>query len=376
MNVLIIGGGIAGLTCAAFLKQQGITPSMYDIGTLGGNLGFSLSLWRNALHIIEQLDGKEELARVTKPIPSYTIARGNGQQIKTFEFSRLQDKEFPIVQIKRSDLYSILRSHANADVQTNNPVRTIHQTNYGVEVTYNDGSHKVYDVIVGADGAHSTIRSLFFQDSVLKYVGWRAWYLWVSPASAFGDGIFEMVEPKQFFGVFPHGENIACGVLASPVPHAEFESPQERLHLLRSLFPDITYKLPQLLAGYENPEQMYVTNLYNLRCKRFARGRIVLIGDAAHAMEPFAGMGASTAIEDGFVLARSLAHAGDNIPLALAVYEAKRRSKIAFAQRASRRIACWTRVESHYASSLRHLVAPYVPLPYFTSSIAASIAQP
>ena len=230
-------------------------------------------------------------------------------------------------------------------------VRDIEVSPGGISVKTDTGATFRADVLVGADGIHSTVRRQLFGEVAPSYMGYRSHRL-VVDNNAGVDCFTELLGHGQRIGLVP----IAPGRIYI---WTTFNSPREPAPVLRSadefraLFAQFTDpRVVRLFSQIRSPEEIITTDVEELRHERWVQGRAVLLGDAVHAMTPNIGQGAGMAMEDAAVLAEELG-SSSAVAEALEKYLRRRKPRVETIVRVSREvgtegqlsgiIGCWLR---------------------------------
>lgn len=191
------------------------------------------------------------------------------------------------------------------------------------------------------------------------------WYTWIDNTYKQNATVTEYIEAGEFIGVFDVGAK-TLAVLIAPAKHTVWDDPKDRLNRLSTVFKDET-----VLAGFlENlkAKDIVPTNLSHVRLHKMVKKHAALIGDAAHGFEPHAGLGASMAMEDGYVLAGELMRVSDTYSLATALtqYEKVRKCRVATARSLTNRMRGWAFIKSKWMRKCVNFFIPYVPQNFFT----------
>ncbi|MGH2499104.1 MAG: FAD-dependent monooxygenase, partial [Candidatus Limnocylindria bacterium] len=221
-----------------------------------------------------------------------------------------------------------------------------------------DGSQADYDLVVGADGIRSAVRELAFGANPPRYAGYTCWRGVVKcPAGV--DRQIEMWGRGRRFGLVPIGNGLLYFFATKNAPPAEPDSLAGRVERFRAGFAAFGGHVPDVLAQLERPDGLLRNDLEEVVQWPWARDRVVLTGDAAHASTPNMGQGAAMALEDAVVLADELAKR----PLAeaLPAWVARRRRRALFIQTQSRRIGWMGQLEHPLACALRDLAVRALP---------------
>jgi 2-polyprenyl-6-methoxyphenol hydroxylase-like FAD-dependent oxidoreductase len=176
------------------------------------------------------------------------------------------------------------------------PVR-IDETRDGVEVTFDDGSTETFGIVVGADGVHSTVREQCFTDWTVREHDTYIWSLWARQDVEIGPDMVSVWGPGSEGFVARVDDRVGFNLAARHDPPVAGPT----CETLRDHAEAIGWKLPALLDGTD--DQPFFDRVRDVSCERWHTDRVVLLGDAAHAVHPISGMGASLALQDARVLA-------------------------------------------------------------------------
>jgi 2-polyprenyl-6-methoxyphenol hydroxylase-like FAD-dependent oxidoreductase len=206
-----------------------------------------------------------------------------------------------------------------------------------VRVSFSDGTSGDYDLVVGADGIYSTVRDLAVTSSPPSYAGQMVWRSLIATRPRGIVCMMVLMGEGRFFGLVPMGEGYTYGFGA--VDGERFEDPLAgRLERFRGRFAEFGAPVPAYLAALQSDEQLHVGPIEWVEVDEWYRGRVVLIGDAAHAGPPHMGEGGCMAMEDALVLAEVLRTA-DSVESALEAYVTRRRPRTDWVQEQSRAAA-------------------------------------
>ena len=357
MRILVVGAGIAGLSLTASLRSAGIDVICVEKESTSTNAGFAIGVWENGVRVLRDLGISPKGLAVER----YLLLTERGERIRSYEFSRFP-KSPAMLHMLREDLHESLSDKAGA-VRFGSTVNLLHETPDGVSVTFTDGHVEMFDAVIGADGTRSRIRDLAFPGNDPRPLGWRGWYFWFDttlfPIDA---GAVEAWRPGMFFGAFPHGGDRICGYLG--MPFSGEDTLEARRKVLDSAIMMVGGDVRKVLCSLD-PKELSGHAVVELTMPTTISGRVLLIGDAAHAMEPFAGLGASMALEDAAVLSQEL-RSGNDVPSCLANFERRRRSRVALALRQTRRFSRIIRMRSLMMGGLVRGALRAIPPDWFT----------
>jgi salicylate hydroxylase len=349
-NIVLIGAGIGGLTAALALQRHGFKVAVYEQAPQLGEVGAGLTLSPNATHALCAIGLADALARKgSRPARQAVLHYRTGAVLVEQERGDLPRQQYgaDYYQIHRADLHGML---ADAIV-ANDPgaIRLSHsfvgltQSGQQVDVSFANGATVSADVVIGCDGIKSEVRAALWGKVPPRFTGNIAWRGLV-PVERLPKGF--KIEPASAAAIGTKHSMarylIRNGTLLNYVAFAEKSGWEVESWSVRS-------EVSELLAEFHDWHESFRTFLAATPpelCFKWAlhdrdplpqwtKGRVTLLGDAAHPMLPFLGMGAAMGIEDGMVLARAF-QASPTLDEALDRYEKARRERATMIQLASR----------------------------------------
>ncbi|WP_316527021.1 FAD-dependent monooxygenase [Kitasatospora brasiliensis] len=355
-QAVVIGGGIGGLTAALALHRQGIPVRVHERADSLEPVGAGLALAPNALRSLDRLGVGERLRALATPHPAIGLRHPSGRWLARTSTSAFEAYfGDTIAAVARADVITALVEALPADtVRTGSPaiLVTPGSATEPAVVRTSDGEQEA-DLVVAADGLRSATRDrLFPRHPGTRYSGFTTWRAIVTPGRR-PDAAGEVWGRGQLAGIVPlaDGRVYVYGAALAPAGERAADG-DERAELLRR-FGAWCAPVPQLFALAE-PDRVLRHDVWDLADPLPAhhRGRVALLGDAAHAMCPFLGQGACQAIEDAVVLASPLTPATDPAA-ALPGYTAARLPRTTAVTAASRRIGDLAALRSPAATLLR-----------------------
>ncbi|GAA2168717.1 FAD-dependent monooxygenase [Actinomadura napierensis] len=314
-TALVIGGGIAGPVTALALRKAGIDATVYEAHPGDSDGGAALTVAPNGLNALEVVGAGAAVRAAGRPIPG--MAMGDGAGNRFAEFAGLPGLP-PSHVLARADLNRALYDHAvdhGIKIEYGKRLTGVEESADGVTARFGDGTTATADVLVGADGIRSTVRTLIDPDAPgpeytgLIGIGGFASGSGVTPDP---DVMYFAFGARAFLGYWwmPDGRVAWFSNVPEPDAATAFASrntpPAEWLERLRSLHAD---DVPgNALLQHSRAEDLFVLGGIEImpRVPHWHRGRMVLVGDSAHAPSPSSGQGASLAIESALELARCL----------------------------------------------------------------------
>lgn len=370
MNVIIIGGGIGGPVAAMALQRAGIPATVYEAhdGPAGAR-GLFLGLAVNGLRVLRTLALADPVLRADAiATPRMVFSSGTGRHLGTVSNGWL-DPRTPSITVMRSALQRALADEARRrGIEIRYGRRFVAYAEDGARVVahFQDGSEARGDVLIGADGIHSRVRAVLAPDAPGPHYTRLVNVGGIAPDSglpATPDTMHMVWGKRAFFGytVRPGGEAwwfANLGMRRQPSREALAAVPAEEWRQdLRALFADDVAFIRTLIDRTEHIGGYPIHDMPPL--PRWHRGAVGLLGDAAHAVSPSAGQGASLAFEDALMLAKCL-RGGARPEAALARYEELRRRRAERIAIAGRRRGAYKALESRAAIWLRDHVMPVV----------------
>lgn len=368
MKVIVVGSGIAGLSTAIALLKVGIDVVVYERSPELREVGAGISLWYNALRALETMGAADAIRQHAIRMTHSELRLSDGHvELTKLDALKLADElGVPelVCMIHRADLVAALASHLPSDV-----------ARYGFECVsvedagdraiarFANGHQDSSDVILGADGIHSVVREAILGRHAARYAGYTCWR-----------GVCkrpEIIEPGYIAEWWGTGSRV--GITTLPLDRvywwavknesANGRQADEKQYLLQT-FGDWAAPVREMLES--TPAEKLLRNdiLDRPPQRGWSRGRLGLLGDAAHPTTPNFGQGGCMAIEDAVVVARQLAKINsatnevtpDNIATALTAFENERFDRTSRIVNDSWRFGYLAQRQSWYGVMLRDLM--------------------
>ncbi|CAG2141410.1 6-hydroxynicotinate 3-monooxygenase [Cupriavidus yeoncheonensis] len=351
LKIGINGAGIGGLAAAIALRKLGMDVTVYEQASRFARVGADINLTPNAVRALDGL-GVGDALRETAARPTHRISRtwDTGEETSRLPMSDEAEQRYgaPQLTMHRADLMSALESALPAaKVRLGHKAVAIERNGGGITVRFADGSEDEVDVLVGADGIHSMVRTALFGQESPIFTGVVA-YRAVVPAERLA-GVPNLDAFTKWWGTDPASQIVTfplnrgrdififATVAQASWRHESWTTPG-RVEDLRSAYAGFHPEARVLLDACDD---VLISALYvRDPLPSWSDGHVTLMGDACHPMMPFMAQGAGMAIEDGVVLARCLAEAaGDGqaaVPAALACYQRARHERTSRIQIGSR----------------------------------------
>ena len=345
LRVAIVGGGLGGLVAAISAHRMGFEADLYEQAPAFGEIGAGIQVGPNAVKVLRALGLDEGLARFGAT-PEHHVGRNwkSGRVLFHSATRRACLERFgaAFYQVQRSDLHAHLRT-ALPESAIHVGKRCVHveSSDGAAAVRFADGSEIEADVVVGADGIHSTVKKVLLGAEEPRFTGVICWRGQVEAAKLPAG----LIPPDSLNWMGPAGcvvhYYVRPGKLVNWIAHRKTDiwaeeswSVEGDKQELLAAFPGWHQSLQTLFRATERCYKWAIFDRDPL--PRWSSGRITLLGDAAHPMLPFLAQGGAMAMEDGYMLAGALASHREDVPAALRRYEALRLARATRVQLGSR----------------------------------------
>ncbi|WP_421999299.1 FAD-dependent oxidoreductase [Reyranella sp.] len=378
MKIIIAGAGIGGMALAALLRQRGVTAEIYERAPNFDHSGYMLGLYPIGARVLHGLGLMDDFLATSERMDIYTVRNGHGQEIHTYELGRMLDSFGYSGGIMRGELLALLRRRCeDVPLHFGTSVTGFEEAGDTVEVKLSDGSTNSCDLLVGADGIHSAIRRQLAGALPDHETGWGCWVWVVRNTRRPPTAVVEHWGAGRFLGLYPVKGGLGV-VAAAPTRVMGPSVVGEDGRKVKTHFAALGDGVADVLAAL--PDDLGSTfwwQLSDVRSESWHRGRVALLGDAACAFLPTAGVGASIALESAAVLNDELSRTDARfLPSALARYEMRRKPRAEAFQDDSRKLASMMMIESVELSWGRDQLMRFYTLDMLAKTIAQSLAKP
>lgn len=334
MKAIVIGGGIGGMSSAIALEKAGIDVEVFEAVQEMKPVGAAISIWPNGVKCLNALGMKTALRKLGGNMAYMAYHDGTtGVSLTRFSMAPLvqQVGESPCP-VARAELQAMLiDTFGRERVQFGKRVIQVEQSECGVIATFSDNSQTHGDFLIAADGTHSVIREYVLEQKLeRRYAGYVNWngLVTIDERVAPADQWTTFVGDGKRVSLMPVSGNRFYFFFDVPLPKG---LPQDRSTVkadLTGYFQGWAEPVQQLIAAI-NPDTTNRVEIHDIEpFSRFVKGRVALLGDAAHSTTPDIGQGGCAAMEDAVVLAATLASHSLGIEDALLRYQARRVERV------------------------------------------------
>jgi 2-polyprenyl-6-methoxyphenol hydroxylase-like FAD-dependent oxidoreductase len=309
LNILVIGGGIGGLTSAIALRANGHRVTVIEKDPDWAVYGVGIIQQSNVIRAMSELGLLDDYLAAGVPFDNVTIHTPDGVKVAEVPSPRLVEGYPANVGIGRPALHKVLGDRtigSGADVRLGVVANEIKDMNDHVRVSFSDGKAENFDIVIGADGVYSDARRTIMPDAVQPaFTGQSVWrYNFSRPADLTA---LHAYNGPIGIGLVPISDELMYMYVTTPEPNKPFYPTEGIAQVMRKKLVNAPPQIQELAAKitdddgvvYRPMEQMMLYGDWH-------SGRVVLLGDAVHATTPHLGQGAGMAIEDSLVLADEL----------------------------------------------------------------------
>jgi len=347
-TVLIAGLGIAGPTLAFWLRAYGFQPVLVEQAPALRSGGYVIDFWGLGYDIAERMGLLDELHRIGYHIHEMRIVNKRGKRIAGFGTRALLELTGGrYVTIARSALSHLLveRIKDSTEIIFEDEIRSLQEREDRVGVRLKHGGERTFDLVVGADGLHSSVRRMVFgpEECFEKPLGYMVAAFETIGYRPRDEDVYVMYsDPGRMVGRVTLRDDRTLFLFAFAVDVAALATRPDvpgQKAMLRERFGDRAWELQQILGALDSTNDLYFDRVSQIRMPRWSKGRVTLVGDAAYCVSLVAGQGSALATMGAYVLAGELAKTSGRHMAGFANYEKVLRSFIDAKQRRSERFA-------------------------------------
>lgn len=335
-RVLISGASIAGPAVAFWLSRYGFDVTVVERAPGIRPGGYAVDFRGTAMRVLDRMNLVDEIKRHETRATSITMVDERDKVLARMPDGFTSGE----LEIRRGDLAEVLYAVTRDDVEYvfGDSIASIECRQNGVDVTFASGRERAFDLVIGADGLHSNVRSVAIgpEEQFVRHMGYYIAVFTVPDFLRLGTAGKYYVQLGRRVGCFGwnDGSAKASFYFASKKLDCDRKDVESQTRLLRETFADMRWPaVSRMLKMMDDSPDFYFDSLSQVKMDGWSKGRVVLLGDAASCTSPMAGMGTSIAVVGAYILAGELKDANGDYAAAFARYEAAMRGFASEAQK-------------------------------------------
>lgn len=334
-TVLISGASIAGPALAYWLNKYGYKVTIVERAPTIRPGGYAVDFRGTAVTVLKRMGILDEIRKFETRTGKIMQVDKNNKKVCSFPDGFTSGE----LEIMRGDLANVLYEATRHDVEYifNDTITSFTQNENNVSVVFSKSAMRKFDLVFGADGLHSKVRSIAFgeEEDFIRHLGV---YIAIFTAPDFlnlgMNGIYYGTPGKRVgvFGAAKGKETVASFYFAADPFEYNYRDVEQQKQFIMQRFCGDEWAVPQLLKHMDTASDFYFDSISQIKMDCWSKGRIALLGDAAHCASPMSGMGTSMAIIGAYILAGELKTANEDHTTAFANYESQMRAFVSKCQ--------------------------------------------
>jgi 2-polyprenyl-6-methoxyphenol hydroxylase-like FAD-dependent oxidoreductase len=338
-NILISGASIAGPALAYWLREHGYAVTVVERSPAPRPGGYKIDVRGRAMEVLERMGIADEVRRHHTDMRGGAFLDRNGKTVVEMDGDTIGFREPTDVEVLRGDLARILRDATEGvEYVHGDSITALTEDAHGVAVTFERSLPRRFDLVIGADGLHSTVRALAFgpEEKFLRSLGHYVAIFSVPNMLELDRWETIQAEKGRTLNVYSTRQDVqakAAFMFAAPTLEYGRRDTARQQELLAEVFAPHGWIASQLLAAMPAAPDFYFDGMSVVEMDHWSTGRIALVGDAAYCPSPASGQGTSLALVGAYVLSCELVAAGGDHKSAFAAYEERMRHFVAVNQK-------------------------------------------
>ena len=344
-RIAVVGAGLGGLTCAAFLQREGFAVTVYEQAPAFSRIGAGIILSANVMKVLRRLGIERSLLETgIRPDAFVSRAWDTGETLYELTLDAASEQRFggPYINVHRGDLHAVLETTVRSGtIAFGHGLVGLEREGRAIGLVFENGSTQDADIVIGADGIRSKVRDILLGAEPPRFTGRVAQRAIFPTERLRGHTIRDCTKwwgaDRHLLAYFMTRRRDEVYLMGS-VPAAAWESEELSLPCPReefiASFADFHSDIRRVVEAATEVTVWPICDRERHDC--WSGGRIVLLGDACHPVRPYMAAGGAMAVEDAAILSRCLATIGDDDPAeAFQCYEATRVARVGEVQRIS-----------------------------------------
>lgn len=371
-KVLISGASIAGPALAFWLRRYGFEPTIVEKAPALREGGQAIDVLGTATEVVRRMGLLERVHELStgKRGTSYVDANGKARASISSELFNGVGANGD-TEIQRGDLARVLYEATRDDVEYifGDSIATLTQDDDGVHVTFDHAAPRTFDLVVGADGAHSHTRGMVFgpEADFARHMGYYISIYTIPNLLELDHWELDYNTPGTVAGSYSARENTEAKAIfawaSDPIDY-DYRDVLQQKKILAETYAGQGWKVPELLAHLDAAPDFYFDAMVQIHMDTWSKGRVTLVGDAGYCASPLSGQGADLSLVGAYLLAGELAAAAGDHTAAFAAYEQQMRPMVDACQKFADGTGAWYAPASKAMIRFRNLnvrLLPYLP---------------
>lgn len=325
-NILVIGAGIAGATVCYWLKKYGFSPTLIERSRQPRVGGYDIDVRGSALGIVKKMGLYEDLCKKRTSLLSTRYVNADGRTLAEEYDEKVHFTDGDDVELLRGDLVAVLlQAIRDVPCHFGKEIIRLEQASQSVDVTFKDGQTEQYDLVIAADGLHSSTRKLAFSDRDYQFVNLGYYYSIFSIPNylKLSRSKVSFTKDQKIISVDsdknPETAFVSIGIRSNNVLK-DISNEIKQKQRLKDWCTDLGWETNKILELMHGSRDFYFDVMAQVKMQSWHKERVALLGDAAYCASPFSGMGINLALVGAYILAGELKLSGGDYSVAFKRY--------------------------------------------------------